>query len=770
MESVFAIPSLDQIKRGLDVLFNGQDIIELRTIRTGDKPQHGYYTDRDKLATDVFGRSADAQTNCYVVLNELRPEMSSTVTNDMGTGECTKDIHILRRKWVLVDVDPARTPGTSATAAEKECARQTARSIMVWLRTQGFPDPVVVDSGNGVHLLYPVDLDNTPTMKAIVKKFLQHLAARFDTAAVTIDQSVFNAARISKLPGTVARKGQHSDDRPHRTAQLLHVPDCLEAVDVVLLQQVAGNTESDPPPAQPDTPAADRWDIPGLLKQHDLAYQHRPGYDTEAGPADLYQLQECPWSVEHTSGPGGAAIIQFPSGAVSFRCQHSHCANRTWQDFKAALGFPDVDVDDLVFGTSPAVAGVADFQVDPPRPELADIAFHGVLGEFAQAAGAHTESDPAAVLMQLQVMFGVVAGRNAFFTVAGTRHYPKLFLAVCGKTSKGRKGLALDVGAQFILQAYPDFEELRRGGLSTGEGVISVVRDASYGTDKKGEVICLHPGVDDKRGLFVEPELAGVFARMSREGNSLCAVLRDCWDDKTLHVTTRKDPLQATVSHLGVIGHITPTELREALRPADVYNGLGNRFLWCYSERSRRLSRGGDIPPDLVLSLGGRLRDSLEFAQQVWTVDMSDDAWQAWDALYEALDADQDDAVMEGLSSRAAAQVRRLAMIYALADGTCEVQLSHLQAAVACFEYSRETLEHCYVSGLDNEEAQDILTRVLSRLRTGPATRTDISNLFQRHLPAAKLRAVLAAAELRGLIHKRKDDTGGRPSEIFSTP
>ena len=183
-----------------------------------------------------------------------------------------------------------------------------------------------------------------------------------------------------------------------------------------------------------------------------------------------------------------------------------------------------------------------------------------------------------------------------------------------------------------------------------------------------------------------------------------------------------------------------------------------------------RLSRGGEIPSELLHSLVDRLQDALAFAQKPWQVDMSEDAWQAWDSLYEDLDADHDDPVMEGLASRAAAQVRRLAMIYALADTSCEVQLPHLQAAVACFEYSRDTLQHSYVSGMDNEQAQDILATILARLGHGPASRTDISNLFQRNLPAAKLRLVLTAAELRGIIRRRKDETGSRPMDVFSTP
>jgi hypothetical protein len=41
---------------------------------------------------------------------------------------------------------------------------------------------------------------------------------------VKIDQSVHNPARLCKVPGTWARKGDNTTDRPHRIAQFLEVP------------------------------------------------------------------------------------------------------------------------------------------------------------------------------------------------------------------------------------------------------------------------------------------------------------------------------------------------------------------------------------------------------------------------------------------------------------------------------------------------------------------------------------------------------------------
>jgi len=51
----------------------------------------------------------------------------------------------------------------------------------------------------------------------------------------------------------------------------------------------------------------------------------------------LVELVACPWAGEHTTGPGGAAVMIHASGAFDFTCLHAHCAGRTWRDFRAAM-------------------------------------------------------------------------------------------------------------------------------------------------------------------------------------------------------------------------------------------------------------------------------------------------------------------------------------------------------------------------------------------------------------------------------------------------
>ncbi|MGA2185795.1 MAG: hypothetical protein ABSH47_22480, partial [Bryobacteraceae bacterium] len=132
------------------------------------------------------------------------------------------DADITKRRWLPIDLDPVRPSGISSTDQEHSLAVERAIQMREALRQEGWPDPIVGDSGNGAHLLYRVELPTGDD--ELVKKCLQALARRFDDDQVKVDQKVFNPARIWKLYGTVSRKGDNVAERPHRLARILEAP------------------------------------------------------------------------------------------------------------------------------------------------------------------------------------------------------------------------------------------------------------------------------------------------------------------------------------------------------------------------------------------------------------------------------------------------------------------------------------------------------------------------------------------------------------------
>lgn len=59
------------------------------------------------------------------------------------------------------------------------------------------------------------------------------------------------------------------------------------------------------------------------------------------GTAERVYRVLCPWWGEHTGGNrSGTRVGQYPDGALWFRCEHAHCAHRSWADLRTLAGPP----------------------------------------------------------------------------------------------------------------------------------------------------------------------------------------------------------------------------------------------------------------------------------------------------------------------------------------------------------------------------------------------------------------------------------------------
>ncbi len=153
----------------------------------------------------------DAGYNLYTVMNPLR-------TDFQGPG-AARDVDVLYRDLLLVDIDRMGDTSSPASQEELDAAKALAIQVRTYLTGQGWPSPITVMSGNGYHLYYVLgDLPNDRESELLVKRVLHTLASQFNNELVGIDTSVYNAARITKIPGTVMRKGVETPERPYRIA------------------------------------------------------------------------------------------------------------------------------------------------------------------------------------------------------------------------------------------------------------------------------------------------------------------------------------------------------------------------------------------------------------------------------------------------------------------------------------------------------------------------------------------------------------------------
>jgi hypothetical protein len=223
-------------------------VFELRVVEFAKKQRFGedgtnagWFDDPASLAAAAHALDARGARAVYVTLNPTNSALLARAANRIvpKMRSTTSDPDIQRRIWLLVDLDPVRPSGVSATDSENEAALASAHEIYEALHTLGWPDPIAADSGNGAHLLYRVDLPNDSSARELLQHVLEALAARFDNAAVKVDLTVYNAARICKVAGTTARKGDSISDRPHRVSRLLSVPEEIRPVPRELLEALA---------------------------------------------------------------------------------------------------------------------------------------------------------------------------------------------------------------------------------------------------------------------------------------------------------------------------------------------------------------------------------------------------------------------------------------------------------------------------------------------------------------------------------------------------
>jgi putative DNA primase/helicase len=150
---------------------------------------------------------------------------------------------------------------------------------------------------------------------------------------VTLDQTVFNAGRITKLYGTVANKGDNTLSAPWRLSRLVSTPMRSGVVTAEHLRALqppipAKTTNETTRPTEREGQQA--FDVVRFLARLGIPYEH----DTHEG-RDRYKLVHCPFNADH--GKAEAAIFQHPGGKLGFKCQHNSCADKTWSDVRALV-------------------------------------------------------------------------------------------------------------------------------------------------------------------------------------------------------------------------------------------------------------------------------------------------------------------------------------------------------------------------------------------------------------------------------------------------
>ncbi len=422
---------------------------------------------------------------------------------------------------------------------------------------------------------------------------------------------------------------------------------------------------------------------------------------------------------------------------------------RAWDDTPARLGAPLPDpAAEAAIMAAAAVAPAEPAATGWPAPPDAAV-YHGPLGEIVRAVAPHTEADPVGILGTLLASVGA-AMRNLRFIYQGSAQAPNLFVVLVGDSSTGRKGTAGSIAREVMNRAYPEWSQLIVAGLGSGEGLVGYLK----ANEKQGE----------PRALVMESEFGRLLTVMAREGSTLSPMVRDAWDGVPMGRILAREQSIVHSHHVGIVAHVTPVELRARLSGTDAANGFGNRFIWLAVRRTRLVpfptSPVEHVDPALFAAVGAAITEGQTPGEVPWSTEARD----AWEELYLELTLYRPWGLLAAMTARTEAQIVRLALVYALLDRSSVIDVPHLRAARALWEYAVRSVAYVFGSSTGDRHADALR----AQLADGPLKWEDAKRALGVR-SAAELEAAVVLLESLGIAERAKTRLAGakRPATVL---
>jgi hypothetical protein len=150
--------------------------------------------DAEEAADQALAYSNDGAVGVYVNIHDTKPNYAE-VHGEQSQG--VKNASIAGVSTLLIDLDVTDT-------SYRANANKAALRVADHFTTMGWPQPWVLDSGNGAACLWRVDLPIDTTLPG---RIAQHIATLdLLPEGVEVDFSVYDLARIYRVPGTMNRK------------------------------------------------------------------------------------------------------------------------------------------------------------------------------------------------------------------------------------------------------------------------------------------------------------------------------------------------------------------------------------------------------------------------------------------------------------------------------------------------------------------------------------------------------------------------------------
>lgn len=605
----------------------------------------GWFDDPIKATESAAAMDAQGFEGIYITLNPTNQALLSRAANRLKAGVArTQDGEIIKLRRLLIDIDPKRPAGVPSSNGEHEAACNHA----VWMRrvlsSKGWPQPLFGDSGNGAHLIYDLpDLENNEKNISLLKETLAALNELYSVAVggqqgyihLDIDAKVFNPARICKLYGTHARKGDDTKERPHRQARIIEIPKDRRTVTVEGLKAIITEAQKDDQQSsrrkESGKRAHDRqtpnegFDLTRYLQHYGVIVKTLKDH----GGSTLHVLDTCLFDETHAGGE--SSIGQTTGGKLFYQCFHDSCKGRTWHDARQKISGGDKlsqfcrgfnfntsgtngdgkdwtppDADDLLNRSKSILS-----EFDNPLEEYDTRNLPPLLATFVDYVACTTGANKITILISfLCVLSGFIKKRlyipETDFSKGVHGYFQTLYMniwAVVVSASGTFKTTALNKGARFgfaklaeirkeIARIKKEYDaEIQQDGLSKDSTNKKKARDRAIALVEKGTPFL--PNRSTAEGLIEHlahgyagtilcSEFGEWLANLEKTHNTgLKALLTDFYDvPESYSYKTRTNGLM-TVERpfISIAGVSTAEWVNANINPTDISAGFFARFL-----------------------------------------------------------------------------------------------------------------------------------------------------------------------------------------------
>lgn len=275
------------------------------------------FLDKEEARETALGLESDV----FFCPQRIKPASVERLTRGLTSGNnelCPVNSDIESYRYLIVDIDPVRPSGTSASDEQKSHAETVAREVINFFNSLGVK-PHLWTSGNGFYVLVEIDLPASE--RPLIKSILDYLS-RFDTEFAKVDQTTDDQAQLIRYPDTWNRKGTL-----HRRCEVLEVGN-----GILTEQQLRDLVPTTPTTTQQttNTQRTPEWVEEKTTFFRDMLNENGVGFSekeksVDGQPALFFELSRCPFKEHMPTQQGGPFIAVTQARGTYGGCHHDEC-------------------------------------------------------------------------------------------------------------------------------------------------------------------------------------------------------------------------------------------------------------------------------------------------------------------------------------------------------------------------------------------------------------------------------------------------------------